>query len=205
MTFDQTYYTSGNYVGYLDRRERYIHLAADIAGILDGLGVGRQARLLDFGCACGFLASGLASQGYQVCGHDVSEWAIEYGRLLGIAGLTTDPRVCGPGRLHEVVTALDTLEHLRLAEIEQFLAGVKTSWLVVRIPIAAEPGGPFVLEKSRNDPTHVTCLTRKEWLALLARHGYAVVAELDTPTIYDSPGVLAVALEFHVGLLAVAR
>ena len=77
-----------------------------------------------------------------------------------------------------------------MAEIKHFLQLVIAPRLVVRVPVSATEGSPYVLEVSRNDITHVQCHTKEWWIELFHHYDFAFLP-LTTPTIYDSSGVLA--------------
>jgi SAM-dependent methyltransferase len=110
-------------------------------------------RSLDVGCATGFVVEALRELGVDAEGTDVSQYAVDhaalgarghvrYGNLLA--------RLPFPDRRFELVTALETLEHLPPDDIPGALAELRRvtrSWLVCTIPSfgpnANGPGGWF--------------------------------------------------------------
>ena len=76
--YDETYFNSGNYIGYLDRSERYIKLSQEILELLVSIKyIKTTDKILDYGCATGFLLNGLYSHGYtNTHGYDISDWAL---------------------------------------------------------------------------------------------------------------------------------
>jgi cyclopropane fatty-acyl-phospholipid synthase-like methyltransferase len=159
----------------------------------------KQHRILDFGCATGALLLEFIRGGYvNVCGTDVSFWAVNYGRET--YGLTNyqiqyyNPNLLEAGA--DWIIALDVFEHIGNEELQNILRLIQCGRLVMRVPVSAEEGGPFVLEVSRNDKTHIQCHTKEWWLE---RFGpYAKSHEfIATPSIYDSDGVLAVIFQWR--------
>ncbi len=72
-------------------------------------------RTLDVGCALGFVVEALVELGVDATGFEYSEWALEH-PAPGAAGRLQWANVCGTlpckPRSFDVVTALETLEHL---------------------------------------------------------------------------------------------
>ena len=145
-------------------------------------GAGR--RVLDVGCAGGYLGAILAGRGYRVTGIDSpgttgvpdSIELLEADLDLGL------PPVTGP---FDFVICADILEHLRrpallLREMRPLLAGggrlvaslpnsghAYFRWNVLRGRFPAEDRGLF-------DRTHLHFYTWQGWLDLLAAAGYAI-------------------------------
>ncbi|HEV7888230.1 MAG TPA: methyltransferase domain-containing protein [Acidimicrobiales bacterium] len=97
-------------------------------------------RALDVGCATGFVVEGLRELGIDAAGTDVSQYAIEHA-ALGAAGHLvwgdlTDRLPFKTGQF-ELVTALETLEHLPPDIVPQALAELRrvtSGYLVCTIP-----------------------------------------------------------------------
>lgn len=203
MTFDANYYTTNNYGSYLDRGDRYRHLAAELHERLFGITnlVTRSDQILDYGCATGFLVDGFRKVGYQnVTGYDISDWAVNWGIENGITGLTSDPLEMP--QKPKLMIALDVFEHMKPEQIEDLFDKIHPEYLLVRIPLAVENGGKFVLNISEQDPTHITRYTREQWKYSLQQ--YMSTAEslflrktpgthlfdINLSHIYDTPGVM---------------
>lgn len=152
-----------------------------------------MSEILDFGCAVGFLVDAFNGLGYFCRGYDKSSWAVEYGTKMNVQNLTTDYNDsvkawwCG----RRMTLALDVFEHMTPVEVRKVLLDVNTTYLTVRIPVCANDGEDFVLPVSRNDPTHITCMSKDSWKLLLSECGFHVVTLLSLNTIWDSPGVLS--------------
>lgn len=144
-------------------------MALDILPFLTG-------PVLDFGCGVGFLTLALQELGVDVCGYDISPWAVQYGREMGAR--VTDRMPSG----YKTLIALDVFEHMSPADIP-----LGAQRMIVRVPVCQ--GGDFVLEASRRDNTHVTRLTKGGWGRLL--RDYDCTWLFGGERIWESEGVLS--------------
>lgn len=185
MKFDENYYKTLNYVDYLNREPRYIALAKEVAALLESLSIiNKDSTILDYGCATGFLLTGLTKLGYTNCyGYDISEWAVQQAKSKGLKILDYLTGHC------DLMFALDVFEHMQDTEIWALLNACQSDYLVARIPCAEKVGGQFHLEVSKKDPTHINCKTRSQWNNIFRSFGYKKIFPLKLLTIYDNPGV----------------
>jgi 2-polyprenyl-3-methyl-5-hydroxy-6-metoxy-1,4-benzoquinol methylase len=73
----------------------------------------RGRRLLDIGCAAGFFLELASERGWQAEGVDVSEYATEYGKNLGLKIFTgTLIEASFPDQYFDAVTMWDCLMHM---------------------------------------------------------------------------------------------
>ena len=192
QAFGESYYATANYSHYLWKADRYRHLARDLSDLFEKVSVWQRVdRLLDFGCGPGFLVQGFQQLGKQAAGCDISPWSVRYGsETLGIPFLRLPGEIDWDTRW-SMVTALDVLEHMSDEDIASFCAGLHAEHLVVRIPVAQEDGGTFVLPVSEEDPTHVNRKTAASWERLLRELGFEPWLVLNLSTIWESDGVLS--------------
>lgn len=185
MKFDKAYYTTRNYTNYLDRQARYIHTAREITTLLASIKlINKNSKILDYGCATGFLMKGLIEAGYKnVVGYDISEWAVDQARDKMLHITEYKPQD------FDFVFSLDVFEHMTDAEIQDAVRTFDTNYILMRIPVAQKHGHGFHLEVSNNDPTHINCKTKSQWKMFFSQLGYSLFLELDLYTIYDSDGV----------------
>ena len=191
MTYGEEYYKQGNYTDYLDRRERYWRLASDIDSFLDSICLkDTNMPMLDFGCGVGFLIEGFRRLDYaNVSGHDISSWAVTYSDMIGVGGISQCIEDVIHTRYH-LVLMLDVLEHMQYEDINSLLGKLKTSYVLVRIPVPKKDGGNYVYPVSNKDPTHITKFSKETWLKIFKQHGYGQVCRINLPNIWDSAGVL---------------
>jgi len=179
-SFDKSYYLTGNYCDYLQRGQRYERLAAELP-------IEKDMRIIDYGCAVGFLLEGLQRQGFKhISGYDISDWAT--GQLQN-KGIKIAQEGC-----FDTIICLDVLEHMTNKQIKAMFHRFWSRFLIVRIPVSTN-GQHFHLQVSRNDPTHINCKTKHDWLALLKANGFQECFRLHSNHIYDSQGVLCSLLE----------
>jgi len=117
-------------------------------------------RLLDVGCACGFLLVAGRERGFEVEGVELSRWASEYGRnQLGLdirRGELCELRL--PAERYDVVTMVDVIEHL-----------IDPRAVVAEVRRLLRPGGRVVL-LTPDLGSLVARLTGPRWYGLLDDH-----------------------------------
>lgn len=188
--YSASYYATGNYANYAERRDRYLRTAAELSELLERLSLLRtNDTVLDYGCGPGYLIEGLRARGYSAGGVEVSEWARDQAAQRGLP-VVADPFPAS------VMLAMDVFEHMTDEQVREAIRAVTPRVLVARIPVSTDGGATFHLAVSRNDVTHINCKTKERWEAFLADLGYLTM-RLSLYTVYDSPGVAA--------LLAVRR
>lgn len=182
--FGEAYYSTVNYIDFLQRGDRYKRLAADINDLLKKIGL-NKGPVLDFGCAVGFVIEAMENEGYEdVSGVDISEWALSQCREKGLDVSNS----IDPDKEYGLTFALDVLEHMNMDQVLDLLNTLETETIVFRMPICAKEGEDYVLDCSRKDPTHRIRMTREEWEEVFNQAGYYCV-DLNLPTIYCSEGV----------------
>ena len=186
--YEENYFKTLNYSNYLERKQKYFRTAFEIADLLNKLTlINKNTKILDFGCAVGFLMAGLRELGYtNIIGCDVSDWARKYGQEnFGNTIYSSIDEV--PDDIN-LMFALDVFEHMKDEEISNILEKVKFPNLIVRIPSSVD-GETFHLEVSRRDPTHINCKTKEQWISFFEKMGYKSIVKLNLFSIYDSDGV----------------
>lgn len=155
-----------------ERNEHWLSFSRDIARrIVDDLA---PERVLDAGCAMGFLVEALRNLGVDASGVDVSAFALEQAHEsvkehVREASLA-DPL---PGR-YDLITCIEVLEHLPAADAEVALANLCTASDQVLFS-----SSPF----DYAEPTHVNVKPPEEWSAMFARHGFVRDVDFELPPI----------------------
>jgi len=182
--YDKEYFTSKNYINYLDRQEKYRRTAEEMIELLKKIGmIDKSKRVLDYGCAVGFLSKALLDCGYKVDSYDISEWALDQAREKGCNVVTS------PEAHYHTGFFMDVLEHMDNKDIDKMFDQISFDYMVVRIPVSDEADpNRFFLEVSRKDPTHINCATTNTWIQRFKGWGYNNCLRLNLNTIYDSPG-----------------
>lgn len=186
--FNENYFKTGNYINYLSRADRYHKLSEEIYDLLNKIGYNdKKYKILDYGCAVGFLLDGLQKVGYSnLTGYDISDWALTKTKEKGhniIESLTKkyDFDIC---------FALDVLEHMTDYEVNNFFEFINSPIIVYRIPVSNNGGYSFVLDISNNDITHINCKEKEEWIDIFEKNGYHFNIKLNLTSIYESEGVM---------------
>jgi SAM-dependent methyltransferase len=184
--YGKKYFESINYVNYLDRKNKYIKHAEDIKQLLESVSLlNPNSKILDYGCAVGFLLEGFKKQGYNnIHGFDISEWALEQCKNKNLNVFENFQH-----ESFDLITALDVFEHMTDKEIKSALNYFNTDTLLVRIPCSVD-GEDYHLDISKLDPTHCNCKTKNGWKKLFKSLGYDLFLNINISTIYDTPGVL---------------
>lgn len=213
--FDEDYYLRGpetgksNYVDYSWKP----HLTIPVCKlIMRFLGAQKGDSVLDYGAGLGFYTKALLGLGYDACGYDVSQWAIE----------NCDPAVKGlvwhgaPPRhtAFDYILCKDVLEHIEEPElgkvIESFIEmTVKAALLIVPLggraaevrsqksEISGEDSdlGPpssdlrYVSPVDNQDSTHKIAWTLDEWLMFIQAQIDASGRAFTISGSYKMPGV----------------
>jgi hypothetical protein len=137
---------------------------------------GESLKVLDAGCAMGFLVEALRARGVDAEGLDISAYAIDKveGPARGhcrVASLT-DPL---PGR-YDLVVCIEVLEHMPPADAQAALAN-----LCAHTDDVLFSSSPFDVAEA----THVNVLPPEGWAELFARQGF--LRDLDYDASYITP------------------
>lgn len=132
--------------------------------MVEHLGIQKGDKILDFGCARGFLVRALVESGYDAWGADCSTWAISNcdEKVKGRLTLTQKPLIN-----YDWIICKDTLEHLNvwdlLATLAEFALRTKKGALIV-VPLSYHLGEPYVIEDYEKDITHVVRWPLWRWV-----------------------------------------
>ncbi len=185
--YPKEYYESLNYTDYMERGPKYKKTAHEIIDLLKKLKlIEKDKKILDFGCAVGFLIEGFKDAGYKkVEGYEVSKWARGEARRKKCLVHGNLNNLLNP----DIMIALDVLEHLNDEELEEVFTKISPRVLLVRIPVCEKGEESFYLSVSRKDPTHINCKTRENWIEFFKVFQFKTFLKLDLFSIYDAPGV----------------
>jgi len=181
--FDRTYFEDGVeqkvscYENYRWIPELTIPLAHNL---VEYLGIKRVQRILDFGCAKGYLVYAFHLLGYlNTYGYDISAYAIENSpseieRFLMLRDTTAWGSSGHPYRDLDFVIAKDVLEHLSRGELAKTLKALRgdTEKLFAVIPLGRE--GRYLSERDNLDVTHEICESSEWWLEEFRLRGFTV-------------------------------
>ena len=147
--------------------------------------IDKQTKILDYGCAVGFLIGGFYKYGFQnVFGYDISQWALDKAKKNNIQIVDVLKK-----QNFDIGIFLDVLEHMIDNEISNVLVNNNFDKIIVRIPCSVEENKKeFFLDVSKKDKTHINCKTETEWVKFFKQYNYNVCLKLNLYNIYNSKG-----------------
>lgn len=177
--FDEDYFENGMmtgkscYVNYRWMPELTIKMAHSIIQYLD---IKNNDKVLDFGCAKGFLVKALRILDVDAYGCDISEYAIasadheikEFCRILNgnLTDLFADHKF-------DWVMSKDVLEHMLDEDIDNFLSNsiMITDRMFHVVPLGGEDG-KYVIPAYELDKTHIQRHTIDWWVQKFKANGW---------------------------------
>lgn len=168
--YDEDYYMNGiatgksNYENYRWLPELTLPMAANIKrylGIKDG------EKVLDFGCARGFVVKALRMLNVDAYGYDISKWPIENCdpevKDFVSNEINSDPMT------YDYVIIKDVLEHIPVGELEAIIPKLIRSTkkcIFITVPLTDE-SGRYICPRDEEDPSHVIRWTLPAWINFL--------------------------------------
>ena len=136
----------------------------------------RPTRLLDAGCAKGFLVEELRNRGVDAYGIDVSEYAISQvhesvAEYCSVRSLT-EPI----GERYDLITCIEVVEHMPAADGAAAIGNLTAA--TDRLLLSTSPF-------DYGEPTHVNVQPPEQWSALLASRDF--IRDLDYDATYLTP------------------
>ena len=136
----------------------------------------KPIKVLETGCAKGFLTRALRNRGIETYGIDISQYAIENADPLSKPYLTLGSILELPYKDNEfdLITCYDVLEHLDEREVViaiKEICRVSSKFITMKCP--------FVVYDWDKDKSHIGIKPKEDWIKLFAKNGF---------TNYD-PGV----------------
>jgi SAM-dependent methyltransferase len=181
-TYDEDYFEHGvqtqksGYQNYSWLPELTIKMAHHLIQLLP---IKHGEKVLDYGCAKGFLVKALRLLDVDAYGVDVSDYAID--RVdPQVRGLCT--RIAGPqdtlcfNRDYDWLVSKDVFEHLTEPQLVELLQGARgrIKHMFSAIPIGRDDGTGFVIPEYDRDVTHVTVRPLHWWITLFQENGWNV-------------------------------
>lgn len=171
--FDADYYERGlekgisGYSNYRWMPELTIPMCATLN---ETLGITRQDRILDFGCAKGYAVRAFRLLYRQAWGYDISPYAVQAADTE-VRKFVSNKM---PSGTFDWVIAKDVFEHIDYNSIEQVIQrlSAKGKKLFCVVPLGAD--GKFVVPSYDLDMTHRIREPLTWWISLLTRNGFDV-------------------------------
>jgi len=178
--FDLDYYENGvitgksGYMNYQWMPELTIKLAYNIIKHLD---IKEDDKILDYGCAKGYLVKALRLLDMDAHGVDISEYAIKLvdAEVRDFCHLVTESDPLPLKSSFDWLITKDVLEHMSERILDDFL---EKSRLVAKKAFHVVPLGDmndkFIVPEYENDITHVLAKTKDWWQEKFESHGWQV-------------------------------
>lgn len=136
--------------------------------IIDYLGIKRGQRVLDIGCAKGYLVKAMRWLGREAYGFDISDYALA----------SCDPEVkpylsknFSKDYFHFAVSK-DTFEHITLPKLRHYLTNLKSDVLFIIVPLG--DGSRYNIPAYELDTTHIHRQPLIWWNDLLKSFGWSI-------------------------------
>ena len=188
--YDADYFLRGKQTGKsLYENYRWLpELTIPMAQVIaDHCCITRDERVLDFGCARGYVVKAMRSLGYNAYGVDVSQWAVENAdeETKPYLSWSTDSPLKAMG--FDWIIAKDVLEHIAYVsyQITKLMSAAGKGVFAV-VPLAPFDRSRYVIEEYEADKTHIQRLTLGTWTEMFMRPGWRVEASYRLPGVKDN-------------------
>jgi SAM-dependent methyltransferase len=145
------------------------------ARIVESLGISDNDRILDFGCAKGYLVYALRLLHKQCWGYDISEYAISTAKeeiKPYITNKFEDVKMLAPFNL---CISKDVFEHIAYNEISDIvlsIANISSSMFAI-VPLGKY--GRYIVPSYENDTTHIIREDISWWTTIFESSGFSIV------------------------------
>ena len=182
-SYSEEYYERGlisgisGYVNYSWMPELTIRMAHHISNQLDFT---REDKILDFGCAKGFLVKALRILDFQAYGADISQYAIQNcdSTVKDYCRLITDPELIFDNKIQfDWILAKDVFEHISEEELNETLLNLRKigNNLFAAIPLSENDiCNKYIVPAYENDITHVIRKSMEWWTLKFQTCGWKI-------------------------------
>lgn len=157
--------------------------------IVDHCGIVKGSRVLDFGCARGYLVKAMLGLGFDAYGVDLSEWALENcdpevkGRVTKIEGLAHRYMMTP----FDWIVAKDVLEHVEYVErMILALMDAATVGVFAVVPLSPLDKNRYVIPSYEEDITHIQRWSLPTWVRMFIHPGWSVQASYRLKGVKDN-------------------
>ena len=173
-SFNEDYYERGiekGISGYSNYRwipELTIPMASRI---IEYLGIEESSRILDYGCAKGYLVYAFRLLHREAYGYDISQYALDCVPKEVEKYMVKDVKNLG---VYDWVIAKDVFEHIPPRSLKTLLKKLReiTKKMFVIVPLGEN--GKYVVPAYEHDKTHIIRENMEWWNELFTNSGYVV-------------------------------
>lgn len=177
--YDQDYYENGKrsgkscYENYRWLPDLTIDMSKSIASFLT---IEEGQRVLDYGCAKGFMVKAFRMMGIDSYGVDISQYAIEkldedvlqYCRLIKRPSDAFD-------QSYDWLLTKDVLEHMEFADLKELLVSARNSVKRMFHVFPLGDDGAYRIAEYHEDVTHIHAENEQWWCNLFEDCGWKIV------------------------------
>jgi len=142
--------------------------------IIEYLAIKKTDKLLDFGCAKGFLVKAFTELGYKCEGVDISEYALEKAPPEIRQKLFIYNKTNLFGKFYDTVIAKDVFEHIEHATLSGILYDLQKISDRVFCVVPLGDGKKYIVPEYESDITHVIRQPKEWWIDFFELNGYKV-------------------------------
>lgn len=179
-SFDFEYYEKGEelgisgYTNYRWMPERTIPFCHTI---IQYLGIERNQKILDYGCAKGFMVKAFRMLGYDAWGQDISRYALENAdpETKNYLYHVEDSKAFTTKFPYNWVVSKDVLEHVPYDQIDDVIEHISCEAPDVFMIVPLGRNGQYNILEYENDITHQIREPAAWWINLFDEHGFDIV------------------------------
>jgi SAM-dependent methyltransferase len=148
--------------------------------LIDALEIKRSERILDYGCAKGFLVKAFRLLGREAYGCDISRYAI----CTAENDIRQYLKLCTHGfpfseMKFKYCVSKDVFEHMSVEEIKNVLFSLKNYCDNLLIIVPLGNGKTFNIPEYNYDTTHKIAQTKDWWIKLIEENGFINIWSTD--------------------------
>jgi len=175
--YDEDYYENGvqlgisGYANYRWMPKLTIPMAKTI---IEYLAIDKGDRVLDFGCAKGYLVKAFSELGYQCEGTDISTYALSKAPEEVRSKLFEYSGVNLLGKFYDAVIAKDVFEHIEPNSLSGILHTLQKASKSLFVVVPLGDGEKYIVPEYESDITHVIRENKDWWIKFFQSSGYKV-------------------------------
>ena len=167
-----TYHTDAGPVPYVREQGPWLPLFRAMAEFIDS--TIKPKKVLDVGCAKGFLVESLRDRGIEAFGIDISDYAISEVRQDIRPFCRVSSLITPLSERYDLITCIEVLEHMTEEEGKRAIANICKSTNDVLFSSSPD---------DFDEPTHVNVRSRTYWVQRFAEEGFSLDAGFDARAI----------------------
>lgn len=172
-----------------------------VMSIIDFLGIKRNDKVLDFGCAKGYYVKAFRMLYREAWGCDISEYAISNAdkKIRKFIKLNSKENFVPFDFKFDFIIAKDVLEHLDEESVRLFLEHTSYCSDVLFIVVPLAKNGKYIVPTDEKDVTHNIRLTEEGWLDIFNSSSWFTVESFTSvPGIKEHQSVYKGGVGFFV-------